>query len=359
MREVHVSLGKRSYSILIESGSLSTLGARLRELRVGSHVACFADPHVWRLYGRTVESSLDGFSLTHVELPQGEEAKSLTWAERSWSACLEAGLDRGSTIVALGGGAVGDLAGFVAATYMRGIAFVQVPTTLLAQVDASIGGKVAINHPKAKNLIGAFHQPRLVLTDPSVLQTLPQREYRSGLVEVVKHGIALDANYFRYLEEHQEALQAKEPSVLEEAIAGSCRIKAKIVEADEEEDGLRSLLNYGHTVGHALEAITEYQRWLHGEAVSIGIVAAAKIAHRLGLADPETVDRQVRLLSALGFPTQYHECSPQQIVEALARDKKARGGVVPFILVPKIGEARLVFDVPRALILEILQELRA
>jgi 3-dehydroquinate synthase len=323
-------------------------------------VACFADPHVWRLYGAIVQSSLEGFSLTHFEVPQGEEAKSLTWAEHSWSACLAAGLDRGSTIVALGGGAVGDLAGFVAATYMRGIAFVQVPTTLLAQVDASIGGKVAVNHPKAKNLIGAFHQPRLVLIDPSVLQTLPEREYRSGLVEVVKHGITLDAEYFRFLEEHLEAIQARAIPVLEEVIAGSCRLKAKIVEGDEEEaEGLRALLNYGHTVGHALEAVTNYQRWLHGEAVSIGIVAAAKIAHHVGLADPETVERQIRLLRALGFPTSYSECSAQQILEALGRDKKAREGVVPFVLVPKIGEARLVFDVPRALVLEVLEGLQS
>ncbi|HLC40321.1 MAG TPA: 3-dehydroquinate synthase [Methylomirabilota bacterium] len=360
MKEVHVNLGKRSYSILIEVGGLASLGGHLRRLGIGSKVACMTEPIVWRLHGKTVESSLREFTLTRIELPSGEDAKQLLWAERAWSACLDAGLDRGSTIVALGGGAVGDLAGFVAATYMRGIAFVQVPTTILAQVDASIGGKAAINHAKAKNLIGAFHQPRLVLIDPALLQTLPDREYRSGLVEVVKHGISLDANYFHGLERQREAILAKDLPVLEEVIAGSCRLKAKIVEADEEEEGgLRALLNYGHTVGHALEAVTNYQRWLHGEAVSIGIAAAARIAGRLGLADLETVERQANLLHSLGLPTSFTRLDPHIIVEALKRDKKAREGVVPFILVPKIGEARLVYDVPGNLVLEVLHDLRA
>jgi 3-dehydroquinate synthase len=359
MKAVQVNLGKRSYSILIEAGGLASLGLHLRRLRVGSKVACLTEPIVWRLHGKSFESSLKEFTLTRIELPSGEDAKQLSWAEHSWSACLEAGLDRGSTIVALGGGAVGDLAGFVAATYMRGIAFVQVPTTILAQVDASIGGKVAINHPKAKNLIGAFHQPRLVLIDPTLLQTLPDREYRSGLVEVVKHGIALDANYFHDLERNREKILAKDLPVLEEVIAGSCRLKARIVEADEEEEGgLRALLNYGHTVGHALEAVTNYQQCLHGEAVSVGIVAAAKIANRLGLADLETVERQVNLLKSLGLPISFRGLDPHLIVEALKRDKKAREGAVPFILVPKIGEARLVYDVPRNLVFEVLDELR-
>jgi len=359
MREVRVNLGKRSYSIVIEAGGLDSLGARLRDLGIGRTVAVFSDPDVWRLYGRTVESSLERYTITRVELPPGESAKSLPWAQHCWSACLDAGLDRGSTIVAFGGGAIGDLAGFVAATYMRGIPFVQVPTTLLAQVDASIGGKVAIDHPKAKNLIGAFHQPRLVLIDPAVLLTLPDPEYRSGLAEVVKHGISLDADYFRSLEECREAIQAKALPALEEVIVGSCRLKAKIVEADEEEEGLRALLNYGHTVGHALEAVTDYRGWLHGEAVSIGMTAAAKIANRLGLANLETVERQLRLLQALGLPISFAEPDPQLIVEAIGRDKKAREGVVPFVLVPKIGEARLVYDVPQSLVLEVLREIRS
>jgi 3-dehydroquinate synthase len=311
------------------------------------------------LYGPAIESALSGYTITRVELPRGEEAKSLVWAERSWSACLEGGLDRGSTVVAVGGGSVGDLAGFVAATYMRGIAFVQVPTTLLAQVDASIGGKVAVNHPKAKNLIGAFHQPRLVLIDPTVLRTLQDPEYRSGLVEVLKHGMSLDADYFRDLELHRDAILQKEPSVLEWVVAGSCRLKARIVEADPDESGVRAFLNYGHTVGHALEAVTDYKRWLHGEAVSIGIVAATKIAHRLGLADQSTGERQVKLLEAFGLPTSFDGLSLEEIMAALGRDKKGREGVVPFILVPKIGEARLVFDVPGHVVLEVLRELQS
>ena len=359
MQEVQVKLGERSYTIVIESGGLARLGERLRGLKVGSRVACFSDADIWRLYGPVIESALSGYSITRVELPRGEEAKSLVWAERSWSACLEGGLDRGSTVVAVGGGSVGDLAGFVAATYMRGIAFVQVPTTLLAQVDASIGGKVAVNHPKAKNLIGAFHQPRLVLIDPTVLRTLQNPEYRSGLVEVLKHGMSLDVDYFLDLELHRDAILAKEPSVLEWVVAGSCRLKARIVEADPDESGVRAFLNYGHTVGHALEAVTDYKRWLHGEAVSIGIVAAAKIAHRLGLAGQSTFERQVKLLEAFGLPTSFDGLSPEEIMAALGRDKKGREGVVPFILVPKIGEARLVFDVPRHVVLEVLRELQS
>jgi 3-dehydroquinate synthase len=309
--------------------------------------------------GSVVESLLaSGFSVSEIDVPAGEAAKTLAVAERCWDECLVAGLDRTSTILALGGGAVGDLAGFVAATYMRGIAFVQLPTTLLGQVDASIGGKVAIDHPRAKNLIGAFHQPRLVVVDPEVLRSLPDREFRSGLAEVVKHGIVLDAAYFAEVEAHVPELLAKDLPTLERIIGGSCRLKARMVEMDERESGLREALNYGHTVGHALEAASGYATWRHGEAVSLGIAAAARIAERLRLADADTAERQVRLLRRLGLPVSFSAPPPEAIVQTIARDKKAKDGRVPFVLAPQIGECRLVFDVPTDLIVGALEDLR-
>ncbi|MBI3031087.1 MAG: 3-dehydroquinate synthase [Candidatus Rokubacteria bacterium] len=360
MVEITVNLGPRSYPILVGVGALRSVGARLATLGAGRRVALVSDRSVMALHGPVVIESLraSGFSVAEIRVPEGEIAKTLAVAEGCWDDCLAAGLDRGSTLLALGGGAVGDLAGFVAATYMRGIPFVQLPTTLLAQVDASIGGKVAIDHPRAKNLIGAFHQPRLVVVDPSVLSTLPDAEFRSGLSEVVKHGIALDAAYFADIEAHVREILAKDLPTLERIIAGSCRLKGRVVEADEREGGPRAALNYGHTVGHALEAATSFSKWLHGEAVSLGIAAAALIARRLGLADAETVTRQVGLLKALGLPVTFSGPTPEAVVQAIARDKKARDGKVPFVLAPRIGEFRLVFDIPPDAVVSVLGEMR-
>jgi 3-dehydroquinate synthase len=237
--------------------------------------------------------------------------------------------------------------------------FVQVPTTLLAQVDASIGGKTAIDHPRAKNLIGAFHQPRLVLVDPAVLGTLPEREFRSGLAEVIKHGIVLDAAYFRDLEQSIPALLARDLPTLERVVAGSCRLKAQVVERDEQEAELRWVLNYGHTIGHALEAATAFTRWAHGEAVSLGIAAESRLAERLGLATPATRSRQVALLRAVGLPVAGLGAEPAAVINALGRDKKARDGRIPFVLAPDIGRFQLVFDVPSAEILATLKQLAA
>src|SRR3989441_12992303 len=277
---IDVRLGSRSYPIVVERGALASAGARLKALGVGSRAALLSAAGILRAHGKMVTESLEeaGFAVTTVEVPDGEAAKTLVVAERCWNALLDAGLDRTSTVLALGGGAVGDLAGFVAATYMRGINFVQLPTTVLAQVDASIGGKTAIDHPRAKNLIGAFHQPRLVIVDPAVVLTLPDREFRSGLAEIVKHGIVLEAEHFAELERDVEPLLARELGVLERIIGGSCRLKASVVERDEREAELRHVLNYGHTIGHALEAATGYARFTHGEAVSLGIVAEARLA---------------------------------------------------------------------------------
>ena len=345
---VDVNLGSRSYRIVVASGALQSVGERLRELRLGSRAALVSDGAVMRLYGKTVVASLEsaGFTVTTIDVPEGEAAKTLAVAEHCWDRLLTAGLDRTSTVLALGGGAVGDVAGFAAATYMRGINFIQLPTTVLAQVDASIGGKTAIDHPLGKNMIGAFHQPRLVVVDPAVARTLPEREFRSGLAEIVKHGIVLDADYFAELERDLAPLAARDLGVLERIIGGSCRLKASVVERDEREAELRHVLNYGHTIGHALEAATGYTRYAHGEAVSLGIVAEARLARRLGIADDETTTRQERMLETLGLPVRAPSIDVEPIVSAMARDKKAKDGRVPFVLAPRIGAFRIVYDVP-------------
>jgi 3-dehydroquinate synthase len=357
MTIIPVDLGSRRYRILVASGGLAGVGDELARLQLGRRVALITDPAILRLHGGAVHGGLTaaGFEVTQILLPEGERAKTLDVVREVWDRLLEAGCDRTSTVVALGGGAVGDLAGFAAATYMRGVNFVQVPTTLLAQVDASIGGKTAIDHPRAKNLIGAFHQPRLVMVDPAVLTTLPAREYRSGLAEVIKHGIVLDAAYFEDLEQHVAALLRRDLPTLERVVAGSCRIKASVVERDEQESELRHVLNYGHTIGHALEAATGYDRYTHGEAVSIGIAAEARLAEDLGLAKPDTRRRQIDLLRAVGLPVTGLGTAPGAVIEALGRDKKARDGRVPFVLAPEIGAFRLVFDAPREAVLAALE----
>src|SRR2546428_785719 len=286
---IPVDLGSRSYSIVVEPGALATVGTRLRDLRVGSRAVLVTDAGILKVHGAGVVAGLEaaGLSVTVLEVPDGEAAKTLAVAEHCWDRLLAAGADRTSTVLALGGGAVGDLAGFVAATYMRGANFVPLPTTVLAQVDASSGGKTAIDHPKAKNLIGAFHQPRLVIVDPAVVLTLPDRDFRSGLAEIVKHGVVLDAAYFDDVERSAAALTARDLPTLTRIIGGSCRLKAAVIQRDPEEKGeWRFALNNGHTIGHALEAATRFETWTHGEAVALGMVAEARLAERLRPADP-------------------------------------------------------------------------
>src|SRR5437870_13365320 len=359
---VPVNLGSHSYSIVVEPGALATVGERLRALGVGRRAALVTDAGILRLHGGAVAAGLEraGFTVTVIEVPEGETAKTLAVAEHCWGRLLAAGLDRTSTVLGLGGGAVGDLAGFVAATYMRGVNFVTLPTTVLAQVDASIGGKTAIDHPKAKNLVGAFHQPRLVVVDPAAARTLPLRDFRSGLAEIIKHGIVLERAYFDEVERDAARLLARELDVLDRVIGGSCRLKASVIERDPEEKGeLRYALNYGHTIGHALEAATGYERWTHGEAVSLGIVAEAQLAARLGLAEAATAARQERLLAAVGLPVRAGGLAVEATLSAITRDKKARDGRVPFVLAPTIGEFRVVYDVPPAAVRAVIGELAA
>lgn len=359
MIEIPLDLGPRSYSILVAAGSLATVGAELATRGVGRKVVLVSDAEITRLHAEPVVRSLRqaGFDIAQVSVPDGERAKRLDIVSDLWDRLLDAGCDRTSTVVALGGGAVGDVAGFAAATYMRGMNLVQVPTTLLAQVDASIGGKTAIDHPRGKNLIGAFHQPRIVIVDPATLTTLSAREFRSGLAEVIKHGIVLDAAYFADLETSIPALLDRDLTTLERVVAGSCRLKARVVERDEQEAELRWVLNYGHTIGHALEAATGFRRWAHGEAVSLGIAAEARLAERLGIGSPATTERQLRLLSAVGLPVSGLQVDPTTVIEAMSRDKKGRDGRVPFVLAPEIGSFRIVPDVPTDIVLQVLKDL--
>jgi 3-dehydroquinate synthase len=348
---IPVDLGTRSYSIVVEPGALASVGARLRELRVGSRAVVVTDAGILKAHGADLLTGLEraGLSVSVIEVPDGEAAKTLAVAEHCWDRLLALGADRTSTVLALGGGAVGDVAGFVAATYMRGANFVPLPTTVLAQVDASIGGKTAIDHPKAKNLIGAFHQPRLVVVDPSVVLTLPERDFRSGLAEIVKHGVVLDAAYFEDVERSASAILARDLPTLTRIIGGSCRLKAAVIQRDPEEKGeWRFALNYGHTIGHALEAATRFDTWTHGEAVALGMVAEARLAERRRLADWPTTRRQETLLRTLRLPVEAATVDPDAVLAAIAHDKKARDGRVPFVLAPSIGTFRVVYDVPPA-----------
>ncbi len=340
MSVLTVNLAENSYDILTGSGLLSSLGQRCADVGLGSRVAVITNPVVNALYGGIARRSLAeaGFTAAVIEIPDGEEYKNATTLSAVYDALIENGLDRKSFIVALGGGVVGDLAGFAAATYLRGIPFVQVPTTLLAQVDSSVGGKTAIDHPRGKNLIGAFYQPRLVLIDVETLTTLPDREYRAGLAEVIKYGAALDLPFFVYLEEHTEDIIARDKGCLESVISRCCEIKAHVVELDEKESGLRAVLNYGHTLGHAFETMAGYRELVHGEAVALGMVLAARISAALGHCAAADVERITTLITRLGLQTLPPGYVRTRLLEAVVTDKKSRNGTISFICNQGIGD---------------------
>ena len=342
MRIVHVPLGTRSYEIKIGPGLLRDLGRHCADLKLGSRCAVISDRNVAPRFAKAVQASLKkaGFESVLITVPAGETAKSVKVVEQCYDALAKHRLERKSFIVALGGGVVGDLAGFVAATYLRGIAFVQVPTTLLAQVDSSVGGKVGVNLKAGKNLVGAFHQPRLVLCDIDALRRLPMREFRAGLAEVIKYGIIYDAALFERLERDLTKLLKREPATLTEVIARCCEIKADVVGQDETESGLRAILNFGHTIGHAIENISGYGKYLHGEAISIGQFAAALIsAVTCGMSSEET-QRIGVIFREAALPTQIRLSSTQRkkLFAAMRLDKKVSGGEVKFVLAKRIGE---------------------
>jgi 3-dehydroquinate synthase len=346
---IHVRLSERSYDIVIGTGNLDRLGEFLSTRTHTSHAIVVTDRNVETPHAQRVCRSLEdsGKRTELLVLEPGEGTKSVTQADALWREFLHRKADRKSVVVAVGGGVVGDLAGFVAATYARGLDFVQVPTTLLAQVDSSVGGKVAINLPNAKNMVGAFWQPRGVLIDTRVLETLPLREYRAGLGEVVKYGVILDEEFFGYLEDHIEAINDRAPQVLRHILARSCRLKADVVQADErEESGLRSVLNYGHTFCHAIEALTGYGTYLHGEAVAVGMLCASRLAERLGRIDASVTQRQHDLLVALGLPVAFPDLDADEFLAAMQRDKKVAHGRLRFVLPTRMGHVELVGDVP-------------
>jgi 3-dehydroquinate synthase len=355
---VRVELAERSYDILIGRQLLPAAAGQLCAHRQLSHVVLITDENVG-FHAATVEKSLadEGVATKLLLVPPGEHSKSVAVADRLWNEVLAAGTDRQSVIVAVGGGVVGDLAGFIAATFARGIEFVQVPTTLLAQVDSSVGGKVGINLPAAKNMVGAFWQPQFVLIDTDVLSTLPDREFRAGLAEVVKYGVILDAEFFRFLEQNAAAINNREPSALAHTIARCCQLKADVVRADEREtSGHRARLNYGHTFGHAIEAVSGYGRLLHGEAISIGMLCASRLAHSLSLIDAAAIERQRTLLTSFGLPTDMPELDHDEILAAMQHDKKVAHGKLRFILPDRIGNVKLASDVDTKLVRGALQD---
>ncbi|MBI2863564.1 MAG: 3-dehydroquinate synthase [Chloroflexi bacterium] len=348
-----------SYPVFIGWGTLDELGRRMRNAGLKGTAHLISDGGVFPLWGDRVEAVLReaGFEVDSFCVPAGEASKSLAVATGIFDWLVERRAERGHPVVALGGGVVGDLAGFVAATYLRGMPFVQVPTTLLAMVDSSIGGKTGVNHREGKNLIGAFYQPRLVLTDVQTLSTLPQRELVSGWAEVVKHALILDAPLFDRLEASIDRLLQLDPDASTEIIARSAAIKAGVVTQDEKETGLRTILNYGHTMAHAVEAATTYGTYLHGEAVAIGMTGAALISHRLGLIPVDVVERQRALLEKLGLPTAYTGADKGQLLTAITLDKKVSGKSVRWVLLNGIGEAVVRSDVPADLVDQVLDQL--
>lgn len=337
-------MGANSYDVVIGNGIRNRLGPYLRALSSGEKVAVVTNPAIDRLYGAGIRKSLRAarFAPTMIRIRDGERYKNLAEVERIYDQLTLHRFERKSTLVALGGGVIGDMTGFAAATFLRGIPFVQVPTTVVAQVDASIGGKTGVDHPRGKNLIGAFHQPKLVCIDPDVLASLPRREFIAGLAEVVKYGVILDAGFFKYLEQNAAAIFAMDPGKLFYCIKKSAALKAKVVAADERESGLRKILNYGHTLGHAIETLTGYRKYKHGEAVAIGMASAAKLSYLLGLTDWPAVQRQTSLLRAFHLPTELPRLDPRSILEVMERDKKVVGGEIFFILPEKIGSVRTV-----------------
>jgi len=353
---VSVNLGKRSYPIMIEDGLLNNIGRLIKQHFFGRKIMVITDSNVSDLYARNVVMCLEnaGFQAFIEDVPAGESSKSLDQAEALYNSALDHRLDRRSAILALGGGVVGDLAGFIAATYMRGIDYIQVPTTLLSQVDSSVGGKVAVNLPRAKNIVGAFYQPVLVAIDTAALSSLPDREFREGMAEVIKYGIIKDADFFRWLEQNAKGLRC-DASDLAYSIKRSCEIKSDIVSEDETEKCLRIILNFGHTIGHALEAVFGYGTLLHGEAVALGMIFEAKIARTRGLIDEKTFGRIESLVKSAVPASLPHEPDPDRLIESMSLDKKNVNDKITFILPEQLGKVGTYSDIT---VKEILEAIR-
>ncbi len=358
MRNVRVPLGDRSYSIKIGTDLLKNSGKTLKSLGFRGPCAVISDDNVAPLYLDTVIKSLSDseFSPTEIILPYGEKTKSVRHAEKCYDILAKNKLERKSAVIALGGGVIGDLAGFIASSYLRGVPFIQIPTTLLSQVDSSVGGKVGVNLKAGKNLVGAFYQPHVVLCDLDTLKSLPRRELRAGMAEVIKYGVIYDSKLFKFLEKNIDSLLALSPDLIGKVVAKCCSIKADVVQQDEKEGGLRAILNFGHTIGHAIEAISGYSEYLHGEAISIGMVKAGRLSQEL-THFPSTDQSRLRdLLHKTGLPTEIKltKAKKQKIIQAMSLDKKVQNGEVRFILAEKIGKVHFGCKVPANNLAEVL-----
>jgi 3-dehydroquinate synthase len=360
VRNIKLDLGPNSYEIRIGSVLISNLGERLAELKFQDKLIVITNPVVNALHGEKLRAGLCrfGFSVSFLEVPDGEESKSLIWADKLYTLLSECKAERRTAILALGGGVIGDLAGFVAATYFRGIPFIQIPTTLLAQVDSSIGGKTAINHGNLKNNVGVFYQPKAVFSDLSVLKTLPDIELKNGLAEVIKYGVIWDLKLFEFIESNLKVIMSLEESIIEHVIARCAEIKAEIVQQDEREDGLRAILNFGHTVGHGIESSSNF-RIKHGYAVSIGMAAAARISHEMGFLGEDQLNRMVSLLKQAGLPVNISGLDTDMIMMTMTHDKKADSGKIRFILPDCLGKVFLSDKVEVQLIKRILGDMSA
>ncbi|EFA72382.1 3-dehydroquinate synthase [Raphidiopsis brookii D9] len=356
---IKVDIPENSYQIIVAPGGLDQLGSQMASLNLGKKTLLVSNPIIFKHYGERAIASLQnaGFDVVHYNLPAGERYKTLNSIQKIYDTALEHKLERNSTMVALGGGVVGDMTGFAAATWLRGINLVQVPTSLLAMVDSSVGGKTGVNHPHGKNLIGAFYQPRLVLIDPQVLQTLPSAEFRAGMAEVIKYGVIWDPQLFAKLEasKHLDQLRYVKSDLINYILTHSCEAKANVVSQDEKESGIRAILNYGHTIGHAVESVTKYRVFKHGEAIGIGMIAAGEIAVRLELWSKSDVERQNTLIKKSGLPTKLPAgLDINQLIDALQLDKKVKSGKVRFILPTQIGKVLVTDQVPTDVVTQVL-----
>jgi len=360
METLRVELGERSYEILISSDWLKDLGKKMKELIPMEKILVVSDERVGALYAdATVESLREAdFNADTIILPEGEEVKNLSSVERIYNFLVEYNYPRRCTVVALGGGVVGDITGFAAATYMRGVNFIQVPTSLMAMVDSSVGGKTGVNHRLGKNLIGAFYQPRLVFIDTSLLKTLAKEEFISGLAEVIKYGIIRDARFFELIVDEMGNLVSGDMKAINTIVKRCCEIKAEIVSADEREAGLRSILNFGHTVGHAIEAVTNYRKYRHGEAVAIGMLATSRIAVKMNLFSDMEVQRLWQVIVRANLPYRLKDIDTDDIIERMRKDKKVRSEKVRFVLPKKIGETVIRDDAPEPIVKQVLDDMK-
>lgn len=356
MEKIYVNTGSRPYYIYIIENNWEPLITALSSCVKSRKFFVICDENVYPLYYPTLDKLLTKHEYEHnvVVIPPGESSKSLECANYLYTEALNAHLDRQSTIIALGGGVVGDISGFIAATYMRGIGFIQIPTTLLAQIDSSIGGKVAVNHPAAKNIIGSFYQPNLVYINVNTLNTLPKREFVGGMAELIKYGYIWDIEFLNWIEKNIDSILSLNTNTLIHAIRRACEIKSHIVERDEKEEGLRVILNFGHTIGHAIEAATNYKTYIHGEAIALGMVYEVKLANRLGLIEKNYVYRLIQLLEKCSLPTKLSGIDSSLLIDKMSLDKKNRGGNIIFILPTGAGAVDLYTDIDNTLLHEVL-----